>query len=250
VRVLSRYHFSIDDVSKTLIEASDSGAGLFAHPFYALLESIHDAYGIEMDLYLFERTEVAGRTRALSEVSDRLRADFDRTRWIRLGPHARDYATAPYAQTPENQIAAFSDIYREIDRFAGRERRAKWVRLHYFSEAYEAAPFLKSAGVEALLLTDKDAAAYRLGEAKRVELREKGRVAHAGIELVRSHLRVENLVGPEWPWPKVEAALEAPLRAYAYLSLFTHEYELDRKEVRERMRECSAWLAARSLLPI
>jgi hypothetical protein len=244
------YHFSIDDVLKTLVEASDAGAGLFAHPFYAFLERMHRDHGTKIDLYLFERTEISGRTRTLAEVSESLAPDFAKAEWLRLGPHGRDYATAPYAQSPEEQVETFSAIYREIDRFAGRSRRAKWVRLHYFSEAYEAAPYLSNAGVGALLLTDKEAAAYRLEEPKKSELREKGRISHAGIELIRSHLRVENLVGPGWTWPTVQSAIEAPLTRYGYLSLFTHEYELDRDEVKDRMRECLAFLGSRSLLSV
>ena len=247
---MSCYHFSIDDLAKTLIEASDTGRGLFAHPFFSFLEQIHDEFGTRMDLYLFERTDMAGRVRSLAEVSEALREDFASADWIRLGPHAKDYGTAPYAQTPEEQIAAFCSIFREIDRFAGVERRSKWVRLHYFSEAYEAAPYLKSAGVQALLLTDKEVAAYRLEETARLELRDKGTIAHLGLDLARSHLRVEDLIGPEWTWPKVQAALEAPLQRYGYLSLFTHECELDRQEVRTRMRECLAWVSARFLLSI
>jgi hypothetical protein len=245
-----RYHFSIDDVLKTLIEASDMGSGLFSHPFYAFLKEMHEAFGTKMDLYLFERTEVGGRMRTLAEVSEALGTDLAAADWLRFGPHAKDYGTAPYAQSPEDQVAAFSAIFDAIDRIAGPDQRSKWVRLHYFSEAYEAAPYLRRAGVEALLLTDKEAAAYRLDEPKRNALRETGRIAHAGIELVRSHLRVENLIGEEWPWPKVQAALAAPLQRYGYLSLFTHEYELDRPEVRAQMRECLAWLSARSLLSI
>jgi hypothetical protein len=240
------YHFSIDDVFKALLEASDSGAPLFDHPFFAYLRDLNASFGTRIDLYLFERTGA----RALTEVSSRFRDDFARAPWLRLGPHGKDYATAPYAQAPEDQIATFEAIYREIDRFAGAQSNAKWVRLHYFSEAYEAAPSLAHQGVEALLLTDKDAAAYRLPEPLRAELREKGRIPHAGIELVRSHARVENLVGPSWPWPSVQAALDAPIAKYGYLSLFTHEYELDREEVRERTKACLAYLRSRSLLSI
>ena len=188
---------------------------------------------------------------ALSQRSPRRYAKISlRPIGSRLGPHAKDYATAPYAQTTNDQIAAFDSIYREIDRFAGVERRSKWVRLHYFSEAYGAAPYLKSAGVEALFLTDKEAVAYHLEENARLDLRDKGQIAHAGLSLMRSHFRVENFVGPEWSWPKVQAALEAPIQRHGYLSLFTHEYELDRKEVRTRTCECLAWLSARSLLSI
>jgi hypothetical protein len=239
------YHFSIDDVLKALLEASDRGGDLFAIPFFALLEEAHRRFGTKTDLYLFQKQVIDGRERSLAEVSSRLREVLARTDWIRFGPHALDYGTAPYAQDPASQSATIEGIYREVDRFAGAERHARWVRLHYFSEAYESAPALIAAGVEGLLLTDKEAAAYRLSEDNRSLLRERGEVAHAGLSLYRSHLRVENIL--DLDRRALAETLDAPIQRYGYLSLFTHEYELDRADVRSRMMLCLEILAERAV---
>jgi len=236
--MMSFYHFSIDDVLKSLIEVTDRKIGLFEHQLFAFLREVHDTFGTNMDLYLFERQVIEGVQRSLTEVKLGLCAGPDAA-WLRFGPHARDFGTPPHTQTPEDQRVTFATIYREIDRIAGAGRRSRWVRLHYFSEPYEAAPFLTQAGVEALLLTDKDKVAYRLPEPEKAQLREKGAIDYAGIALRRSHVRVENLLSGN-----TEPLLDTLLKKHGYLALFTHEYELSRPEVRERMRDCIAHLAA------
>jgi hypothetical protein len=239
-------HFSVDDVLKALIEATDQALPLFEHPFFAFLQGLHRRFETRVDLYLFERAVIDGRERTLAEVSDRFRPALQEADWIRFGPHAREGALAPYQQSPEEQVATFASIYAQIDRFAGPGRRSAWVRLHYFSEAYAAGPFLRQAGVEALLLTDKDACAYHLPEPLKAELKREGRIAHAELQLARSHHRVENLLAAADP-DVLQAALDGPLRDHGYLSLFTHEYELDRPEVRARTEECLAYLASRAI---
>lgn len=241
------FHFSIDDVLVSLIDASDRRIGLFEQPFFAFLRALNQQFGTRMDLYLFERAVIDGRERTLAEVSDHLRPELAAADWLRFGPHALDGATAPYKQTTEQQLTTFASIYRQIDRFAGRARRSRWVRLHYFSEAYGAGPFLQQAGVEALLLTDKDAVAYHLPEPLKAELGRSGRIAHASLQLARSHARVENLVGEGITPERLQAALDEPLRRHGYLSLFSHEYELERPEVRARTSECLAHLSARGV---
>lgn len=232
------YHFSVDDVLAALIDATDRSLPLFEQPFFAFLQQLHRDFGTRMDLYLFERSVIGGRERSLAEVSDRFRRELAAAEWLRFGPHAREPSLAPYQQSQPEQVATFASIYAQIDRFAGPEKRSRWVRLHYFSEAYGAADFLRQAGVESLLLTDKDAVAYQLPEPQRAQLGVEGRIHHAGLQLARSHGRVENLVGEQMSPERWRAALDQPLRRHGYLSLFTHEYELDREEVRARTRDC------------
>ena len=41
--------------------------------------------------------------------------------------------------------------YLAIAHFVGPRQASRWVRLHYFSECFELAPFWRDKGVEALL---------------------------------------------------------------------------------------------------
>ena len=221
------YHFSIDDVLGDLFEASA--------PLWPFVDEAHARFGIAPDLYVFLRDD----SRCLDAVPLELLAARP---WLRLGPHARDLATPPHAD-PE-AARTLSALYAAIDRAVGRAGRSSWVRLHYVSEPYEAAPQLVAEGVRGLLLTDRDAIAYRLEDAAKAELAETGRITHAGLELRRSHVRLEGLLGQA-----PEAVLDRWLAQHGYVTIFTHERELARPEVRALALRCFAHLAACGIVP-
>ncbi|MFO0749878.1 MAG: hypothetical protein U1F43_30035 [Myxococcota bacterium] len=231
-------HFSVDDVFDALVEAGALGS-VFEHPFFALLAEAHARFGTRTDLYLFQAGDVGGARRTLADVPSRLRAELEPLEWLRFGPHALDAATPPYTQRVADQEAVFGATFAEIDRFAGRARRSAAVRLHYFSEAYEAAPHLLAEGVRTLFLTDRDAVSYRLPSEARARLAETGRVEHAGLELLRSHARVEDLD------PAIEVRADDALARHGYFALFTHERELARPEVRAHLFRTLEHLARR-----
>jgi len=226
------YHFSIDDVFDSFIEVSDSQLPLFKHPFFRFLKSIHEKYDATIALYLFYQKEIHGRLRTLAEVSDANKCALRTNPWLRLGPHALDYVTPPYAQSPAEQRKVFDAIYAEIDRFAGNEIMSKWVRLHYFSESYELAKYFRARGVEALLATDKDAVSYRLSIPAKERLRAKDAVDYEGMTFRRTHLRVETLVHERTPsLHEIWNLIEPFLTRSGCMVVMTHEYELMRPEI-------------------
>jgi hypothetical protein len=241
------YHFSVDDVLDALIQVSDSAEPVFQHPFFRYLKTIHEQFSTNVDLYLFYRGTVNGRERTLSDVQDRTRNEFQEAEWLRFGPHALDYETPPYKQTPSEQWAVFDDIYREIDRFAGPRKRSRFVRLHYFSEAYELSSLFRDKGVDTLLLTDKDAASYRLPERARRRLLREGQLKYRSLNLLRSHFRMENLASELSPDDSVNDRFDSVVSDYGYLCLFTHEIELSKQDVRERTHECLRYASARNI---
>ena len=236
------YHFSVDDVFAAFVEVSDAGSRLTDHLFFAFLAELHAQFHTVTDLYLFAEHEVAGTVRSLGEVSDRNRAEFENLDWLRLGPHALDFATPPHRQPTEVQRATLERIYAEIDRFGGSVARSRWLRLHYFSESYECADYLRGRGVDGLLLTDKDACAYRLPVAARDELRRHGWTRHAGLDCVRSHLRLEKLVEDGIAGERLERQVMSELNRHGFVVLFTHEEALRDPRVRDAARSCVAFL--------
>ena len=102
-------------------------------------------------------------------------------------------------------------------------------------------------GVEGLLLTDKEVAAYRLPEQQRIQLKDVGRLDYAGMNLVRSSLRVENLVEAEPSQSELHHSINSSMSAYGYLALFTHEIEFRRAAVREKTLDCLNYLFTRQL---
>jgi hypothetical protein len=246
----ARYHLSVDDVFAALIEAADAGVAPFDHPFFAFLQGLHDEFGAHVDLYLFAEGAVNGRARRLEEVPDAFGARLAAASWLRLGPHALDDATRPYDQSPDEFRSLLARLYGQIDRLVGPDRRARWVRLHYFSECYEAAPSLCERGVEALLLTDKPDVSYRLDDGARQELAQCGAARHCGLTLRRSFTRIEQMVREGWDEATTVSGLRQRLEEHGYVALFTHEADAADPQVRAQVRRCLAALRNLEAAPI
>lgn len=226
------YHFSVDDVFDSLIEITDKKIEVFDHPFFSFLKELHDRFNINVDIYLFFQKKIDGKLRTLKDVSDSLKQTLNANTWIRFGPHALDYETAPYAQTPDEQIKIFDDIYKEISRFAGDGQMVKWIRLHYFSESYELKDYFHSKGIEALFTTDKERITTRMSDEINESLRENGFADYDGLKLIRSDVRTENLANEGIKGEELKFLIEKYINDYNHIIILTHECEIPREEVR------------------
>lgn len=239
------YHVSVDDVFDGLIEVSDQGMPLRDHSTFRFLAELHEGTAAAIDLYLFAEGRVRARRRTLRDVQARLADELGALPWLRYGPHALRDDVPPYQQTVDEQRETFEWILDELRRFASGSPLSSWLRLHYFSECYELAPWLLERGFRTLLLTDKDAVAYRLPSAERAELARSGCVEFKGLELRRSDVRIErwlemNLTAADW-----RQRLDALLDRNGCAVLFTHEVELRRPDVRRALKESVQYLSDR-----
>ncbi len=227
-------HFSVDDVFLSLIEASQSDIELFQHPFFRYLLFLHEKYGLDIDLYLFYETEKKDGTKInLSEVDARFQSDFVQNPWLCLGPHALNYETAPFQQTDDEQKKTFELIYGEIERFAGIQNFVKKVRLHYFSESFHLHQYWKIKNVKALLLTDKPAISYHLEASQIKQLGSTGCSDYKGLQLFRSHVRLENYVMSQSDEEihSIYQLLKNYYEQHSYLSIFTHEIDITEEKI-------------------
>lgn len=241
------YHFSVDDVFQALVEASDRNASFFDHDFFRFLRRQHETFGVNVDLYIFYRGVVNGRIRTLEDISSACRCELQQATWLRFGPHALDYETPPYAQTLPEQRHTFDQIYSNIERFAGPASTSRWLRLHFFSETYELAPYLRQRKVEALFLTDKPAVAYRLPAAERKHLADHHQLQYQDLTLLRSHFRLETLAAQNISSDELSRQLDLTITERGYLALFTHEVDLRGREVRHLMTTSLTHLSRRNL---
>jgi hypothetical protein len=217
------FHLSIDDVLAGLIRASDGNRPLATDPMFGALDRLHDEFEFSVDLYLFAASRIDGLQRSLDEISPTVGADLRVRPWLRLGPHAADPETPPHRQAVAEVNTTLARLFASIDRLVGPAARSSWVRLHEFSEAYEAAALLEAHGVRALLTTDKPAVAWRLPEATREVLQREGRVHFGGIDFVRSHFRVEWLVAEGIDRLQLFRRLRHIVDTHGFVVVFTHE---------------------------
>ncbi len=239
------YHFSVDDVFQSLIEVTDKNISLFEHPHFSLLREMHNLYGVRVGLNLFFQKEIDGRIRSLREVRD-LRGELkDSGDWIFFGPHALDFDNAPHQQTQDQQITTFDSIYKEIDRFAGNNRYAKWVRLHFYSESYELADYFKLKGVEALFSTDRPVYSHRMPDEIKSDLQIIGSATYREANFIRTQFRVEFFVDQNLKQEEIEVLFEKTVSQFGYIIIYTHEYEFDRKEIHDMI--CTVFAALEKL---
>jgi hypothetical protein len=245
------YHFSVDDVLASLLQLSDWRLDVVGQPCLAFLDRLHREYGAMIDLYLFESAVAPdGRVRQLRDVDDRAIAALGAASGFRFGPHAIDYATAPHAQPAPDLIADMERLCATIARLTAPERRSRWVRLHYFSEVWEAAEVWRRHGIEALMTTDKPAIAYRLEPHYREALARAGRTSRAGVGFVRSHLRLESLRGDADDPARFASRIDEVLDCHGFVTLFTHEIDLDDPAVRRLAETALGHLQRRGASPI
>lgn len=230
------FHFSIDDVFDSLIEVTDKNIPLFKHPYFSLLKEMHDRYGVTVGLHLFFQKEIDGKLRNLCDVRDLKKEILDAGGWIYFGPHALDHETAPYNQSKDEQIAVFNRTYDEIDRFAGKNSYARWVRLHYYSESYELADYFTKRGVTALFSTDRSVGSHRMPQNIKDRLNNIGRASHKGMDFIRTQFRVEFFADDNLNKQAIENLFKESLVKYGYIILYTHEYEFVRREVCEALK--------------
>ncbi len=229
---MAGFHFSIDDVFDCLVELSERGSPAEAQPVLAFCRALAEK-GALTDLYCFRRGPGPdGAIWRLDDLSPEACDSLRRLEGVRFGPHAEDYATAPHAQTLDEQTRTFEGLFRALGRFAGEEQRARWLRLHYFSECHEIAPLWQAHGVEALLTTDKPAIAYRLPPPERETLARQGSVMVGGLRFIRSHLRLETFAAEAADPPRFLARVDAALETHGFVTLFTHEIDLADARVR------------------
>jgi hypothetical protein len=219
----SFFHLSIDDVLAGLITVSDRHKALATDTMFGALDRLHAEFGMCVDLYLFGECQLEGRPRRLDEVSAAVARDLRARPWLRLGPHAANPDTPPHRQAMPELGATLGRLFERIDRLVGPTARSSWVRLHEFSESYEAAPILRAHGVQALFTTDKPVVAWRLPPAERDALRQHGRVHFHGIDFVRSHLRAELLLREAIDRATLLGRVRDIVDAHGFLAIFTHE---------------------------
>jgi hypothetical protein len=153
-----------------------------------------------------------------------------------------DYDHPPYQQTPQEAQSTLDEIYGHIDRFAGPQARSQWVRLHYFSEAFELADFFHQNGVHALLTTDKETLSHRMPSSVKENLARSSTAEYHQMRFVRSHIRVENYLNGESSTSEAFRRMDSLLAGPGFVTLFTHECELRHLDVRELLTRLLEYL--------
>lgn len=226
------YHFSVDDVFDSLIEVSDERILLFDQPFFKFLRNIHQKFDANIGLHLFYQKKINNNLRTLQDVPD-LKGQLKNEKWLFFAPHALEYETPPYIQSIDEQTSAFEKIYREIDRFAGKDTYTKYVRLQYYSESFELEKYFKTKGVEALFTTDREVGSHRMPKEIADKLNERGYAEYKGMNFIRTQFRVEFFAEEGITNRELLIRMENALTKFGFVVFYTHEVDMLKEKDRE-----------------
>ena len=225
------FHFSVDDVIKSLIEITDKKIKIKDHWFFSILYKIHKKYNLKISLYLFYAEKINGKTRYLSEIRN-LKKELNGN-WLYFGAHSHSYKKPLHSQSIINQKKHINIIYKEIIRFAGKNLLASKVRFHEYSECYEISDLLKKYKIKALFSTDKKIGSHRLNNNHKKKLLLNGKTRFKNLNFIRTDFRVENMIKQN---QKTNINnLNNIAKKRNFLSIYTHEYELEKKKIRLKL---------------
>lgn len=235
---MSRVQISLDDTKgcfKYLAANSDTDS-IFETRSLGYLKRIHEELGTEFTLLCM----CSSGDFSLHQVSEKYRKEFmENQDWLHFGFHAFDETSDYTNALPEKAAQEYRIFVEEITRITGVTEIDGLIRLHGFSGNREICRSLKKLGVKGLLTADDERNSYYLSPdmVKRVNCDGHYWEETEGIHFYRSLTRLEN---SEEPVAEIERALE---RGYELLAVFTHEWQMDREDIREKLQECCKWIS-------
>lgn len=232
---MSSLHISLDD-TKGIFKAllSEEYKSIFETRTLSFLQKLHLKYGSEFTLYCSYRDW----SYQLSDVSDRYREEFEsENTWLHFGFHCFDERAQLKNVELHQFISQFSLFEKQIERIVGQKDCATILRLHGFQGNKEILSFLKEKGVTIFLSSDDERQNYYLDENQNYILQNDRRFydKDMNIEFVRSCVRLENAN------TIIEDLNFRKQRNDNLIPVYTHEWQMDNQEVRERLELCCEW---------
>jgi len=136
-------------------------ASIFDDPYLKAHKELHDKYGLKVQFNLFYQT--IDKTWDLSMMTDEYKDEFLANKdWIRFGFHARhELPDWPYINATYDEVwKDYSDIEKEIVRFAGREMITRSAITHWVAMTKEGMQALVDKGVKNMSCTMGDRLDY------------------------------------------------------------------------------------------
>ncbi len=146
--------FFVDDVIWCLRDlARNHPHSMFDVPYFKMLKTAHDKYGLKIQLNLFYRTDFfyGSDEFTLADVPADYKKEWeDNSDWLKLAFHAKqEFPDYPYINAEYNDVKNdFLDIQREVYRFASPKNFAYSLIPHWLPVSKDACRALADCGVK------------------------------------------------------------------------------------------------------
>lgn len=228
-------HISLDD-TKGIFKVLSKGVlkSIFDTRTLGFLRSMHQLYGVKFFLFC---TCVDGAF-SLSKVPETYRDEFvENASWLMFGFHCYSEDICYQTVSSRTFLEHFDYFQKQIQRITGQEEQLDTLRIHGFQGNKEICKELRNKGVKTLLSSDDERNSYYLDEKsmKRLNEMETWYDDYLDIRFVKSCIRLE----------KNESICKELDKKLAYgnelISVFTHEWQMDKEEIRNRIEVCCKW---------
>lgn len=232
-----RVHIFLDDtkgIFKYLTERKGAGS-IFDTRTLSFLRELHQEFAAEFTMGCIYRSG----SFSLADVPDAYKNEFmANADWLHMGFHSfdeeKDYAEAGEEET----IQDYRCTMEQLQRITGMTKWADVITLHRFAGNVEACRAFRRMGIQGLIAADDERRSYYLDEVAEERLRFLGMVhdEKENISFYRALPRIENssdIVS------EINCAIK---REWKYIPVFTHEWQMDRMDIREKMYQCCEWV--------
>jgi hypothetical protein len=258
-----RYRVSVDDCVWFLRDVARGGyRSLFDNPWPAGWRSLHERYGMKVQLNLYLEDPDSGFT--LAEMPDRFRGEWaDNADWLRLTWHARsDKPDRPYLGAPvEAVLRDYRQVTDQILRFAGPQSLTGFTTIHWGEASREVCAALRDEGVRGLvgyflMEQGRPSVAYYLDAEQTEHLSRRDAWVDTSLDLVLvRHDAVLNLLPAVGVVPHLEAVAARPHEAEV-LELMIHEqyfspaYPGFQPDAWQKVEAAVRWASERGYAPV
>lgn len=227
-------HFSVDDTIWLFNDLNSNGyESVFEQPVLKFFQGLHQRYGLTVSFYCFMRQDWF----ELSNVTDAYRQEFsDNDSWCKFGFHAYDEQRR-YAETECNLAADdYAAVMEQLNRIVGGGLDS-WPRIHCYSANIEALSAWQKQGLRGVLCSERsDLDAYGLDCKHRRQVNTKGVYfdRSMGLDFLATDMRIEET--------NCMVELLLAKQDQPHLEIFTHEWALDRDNIKEKIEICCSML--------
>lgn len=227
---------SLDDVKgifKHLAGTSDINS-IFDTITLGFLRELHFAFGTEFSLFCMCKSKEF----SLEQVPDEYREEFRQNQnWLHFGFHSLDENSDYSEATQERIVKDYQATMDQVRRITGITHFSDTIRLHGFAGSRDACRGLRANGIHCLLAADDDRLSYYLSQAECERVKREGMYFEKseGIWFCRSLTRLEKSDDP------VKEMQDASEKGVGKIAVFTHEWQMQREDIQNKLRECCRW---------
>ena len=199
---MKNFCFTVDDNIRFLKELTENNySSIFDHPYLAMYQRLHKAFGLKVQLNLFYRLGDFD----LSQMTERFYSEWEANAdWLKLSFHSEFENERPY------EASSYEAVYRDcqrvnaqIKRFASPAALAKTTTIHYCLLTEDGLKAMVDNRVLGLLglFGDKEAprTSYGVEESKAEKIRggeilKIGEISFAAIDIVLNKFSTEKIL--------------------------------------------------------